>query len=158
MKGNRPQGKYFEEWNVGDVFQTNGRTITMTDIVLFAGLSGDRNPLHTDILYAKNSVFKERVAHGLLVLAINSGQFNQMRLLEGTAEAFLGYSELKFTKGVLAGDTITAVGTVVDKKLSSKGKGLLKFEVKTLNQRGEICSTGIANVMVKRKSTENGND
>lgn len=154
MHKGRPAGKYFEEWNMGDVYQTNGRTITLTDISLFAGLSGDHNPLHTNVTYAKNSAFGERVAHGFLVLAISSGQINQMRLFEGTTEAFLGLSELKFQTGVLPGDTITSIGTVVEKRVSSQGKGIMKFEIKVVNQRGDICCTRQGNFIIKRKPPE----
>ena len=154
MEENRPIGKYFEEWNVGDTYKTNGRTITMADIVLFAGLSGDHNPLHTNILYAKNSVFGERVAHGFLILAISSGQINLMRLFEGTTEAFLGLSELTFSKGVLAGDTITTIGTIVEKRLTSQGRGLLRCQVQVFNQKGELCSNRAGNFFIKRKPSE----
>ena len=154
MEVNRPPGKYFEEWNVGDMYVTNGRTITMADIVLFASLSGDHNPLHTNVLYAKNSVFGERVAHGFLILAISSGQINQMRLFEGTTEAFLGLSELTFSKGVLPGDTITSIGTIVEKRLTSQGRGLLRCQVQVVNQNGEACSNRIGNFFIKRKPPE----
>jgi acyl dehydratase len=154
MEGNRTPGKYFEEWNVGDTYVTNGRTISMADIVLFASLSGDHNPLHTNILYAKNSVFGERVAHGFLILAISSGQINQMRLFEGTTEAFLGLSELTFSKGVLPGDTITSIGTILEKRLTSQGRGLLRCQVQVVNQKGEICSNRIGNFFIKRKPPE----
>lgn len=155
MEENRPVGKYFEEWEVGDVYRTNGRTVTSADIVLFAGLSGDHNPLHTNLLYAKNSVFGERVAHGFLVLAISSGQINQMRLFEGTTEAFLGLSELTFSKGVLPGDTIYSIGTVVEKRVTSQGRGFLKCQVQVVNQRGEVCSNRVGNFFIKRRPTGN---
>ena len=64
------RAKYFEEWEIGKVYESTSRTITETDIVIFAGLSGDYNPLHTDEEFAKKSIFGTRVAHGFLVLSI----------------------------------------------------------------------------------------
>ncbi len=62
--------KYFEDFNVGEIAVTRARTITETDIVNFAALTGDWYPLHTDIEYAKKGPFGERIAHGLLILSI----------------------------------------------------------------------------------------
>src|SRR3990170_4615863 len=71
------RGKYFEEWEVGDEFETGRRTVTEADIVIFAGLSGDYNPLHTNEEFAKKGVFGTRVAHGFLVHSISIGLINQ---------------------------------------------------------------------------------
>jgi len=155
MMENRPVGKYFEEWNVGDVFETNGHTITKADIVTFAGLSGDYNPLHTNFLYAKESVFGERVAHGFLIVAIASGLINQMRLFEGTTEAYLGIAEAKFTRGVLVGDTVRCIGNIAEKRITSKGGGLIKLQVNVVNQRNEVCQTRIANILITRRPAAN---
>ena len=70
--------------------ETQGRTVTETDIVQFAGLSGDFNPMHTDATYAAKTQFGERVAHGLLGLAIASGLSYQLGFLDGTVLAFTG--------------------------------------------------------------------
>ena len=66
----RPRGLYFEEFEIGKIFQSPGRTITEADVVTFAGLSGDYNPLHTDAEFAKETIFGERIAHGMLGLSI----------------------------------------------------------------------------------------
>ena len=67
------RGKYFEDWEIGKAYESASRTITETDIVNFAGLSGDYNPLHTDEEFAKSNLFGTRVPHGLLILSISSG-------------------------------------------------------------------------------------
>ena len=82
----RPPGRYFEEFEIGDTLETVGRTVTETDIVLFAGVSGDYNQLHTDAEFAKGALFGERVAHGLLGLAIASGLAARMDFAEGTVQ------------------------------------------------------------------------
>ncbi|TDA68014.1 MAG: hypothetical protein D9V47_08885 [Clostridia bacterium] len=72
------QGLYFEDFAPGQEFLTARRTVTETDIVNFAGLSGDFNPLHTDEEYAKTTPFGRRIAHGLLISSISSGLQNQL--------------------------------------------------------------------------------
>ncbi len=83
-------GKYLDEWVVGDEFVTPSRTITETDVVMFAAMSGDYNELHTSNEFMKTSNFKQRIVHGLLGLAISHGLLFRLGLLEGTAIAFLG--------------------------------------------------------------------
>jgi acyl dehydratase len=68
----RPRGRYFEEFAVGDKVTSQGRTITESDIMTFAGFSGDYNPIHIDAEFSKTGLFGERIAHGLLVLSIAS--------------------------------------------------------------------------------------
>ncbi len=94
------RGLYFEEFEIGQQIVSMGRTITESDIGLFAGLSGDFNQLHTDEEYAKNSLFGRRVAHGMLILAIASGLAMRTGILEGTTLAFREISEWKFSKPV----------------------------------------------------------
>src|SRR5690606_28818837 len=91
----RPTGLYFEEFQVGDEVTSTGRTITETDIVNFAALSGDWNLIHTDAEYSRDHPFGQRVAHGLLILSIASGLAVRMNFLEGTTLAFRSISEWK---------------------------------------------------------------
>ncbi|MBI4257991.1 MAG: MaoC family dehydratase N-terminal domain-containing protein, partial [Thaumarchaeota archaeon] len=109
-------GKYFEEFNVGEIFTTARRTITESDIALFAGLSGDYNPLHTDSVFAGKTVFKTRIAHGLLTLAVASGLHFRLGLGEETLIALLGVNNLRFVSAVRAGDTLHCVVKVKEKK------------------------------------------
>ena len=84
------RGLYFEEFNVGDTVTSAGRTITEADIVNFAALSGDWNAIHVDAEFAKNSMFGERIAHGLLGLSIASGLAVRLGFIEDTVIAFMG--------------------------------------------------------------------
>ncbi|MFQ5944789.1 MAG: MaoC/PaaZ C-terminal domain-containing protein, partial [Anaerolineae bacterium] len=104
-------GLYFEEFQVGHQVTSPGRTITETDIVTFAGLSGDYNQLHTDAEFSRTASFGQRVAHGLLGLAVASGLAGRLGLIEGTAEAFAGIN-WKFSAPIYIGDTISLVATV----------------------------------------------
>ena len=78
------EGKYFEELEIGREFTTRSRTVTETDIVYYAGLSWDHNPEHTDVEFAKGTVFKERVAHMLLSLVFANGLSASTGFLRGT--------------------------------------------------------------------------
>jgi acyl dehydratase len=145
------RAKYFEDWEIGKVFESASRTITEADIIFFAGLSGDYNPLHTDEEFAKKSIFGTRVAHGFLVLSISSGLVNQTRMFEGVVEAFLGMREFRITKGVLPGDTIKTRCEVIEKKVTKQGKGIVTFKMDVLNQRNETCSERLTTLMIKRE-------
>lgn len=86
----KPVGLYFDEFEIGDQVESVGRTITETDIVNFAGISGDWNLIHTDAEYSKTQMFGQRVAHGLLILSIASGQAVRLGFMEDTIMAFRG--------------------------------------------------------------------
>ena len=146
---NRPQGRYFEEIEVGDSFESVGRTVTETDVVLFAGLSGDYNQLHTDVEFAKETRFGERVAHGLLVLSIASGLATRLGFIEGTVQAFMGL-EWKFRAPVLIGDTVHARFKVRRKRPMPRLEGGFVFlDVVILNQRDEVVQKGTWTSLLK---------
>ena len=137
-----PHGLYFEEFSLGQVAVTGGRTVTEADIVNFAGVSGDFTRLHTDAEYARQGGFGQRVAHGLLGLAMASGLLAQLGLLAGTALAFRELT-WKFSLPVYIGDTIHARATVRELKPVPRLKGgMVTFEVELLNQENRIVQSG----------------
>ncbi len=145
----RPRGRYFEEFEIGDRVETATRTITETDVMVFAALSGDYNPLHTDAEFAKGTLFGERIAHGLLGLSIASGLASQLGFVEGTAEAFIGL-EWKFRAPIRFGDTVRVQAKVRQKKAMGRlGGGFITFDVKLLNQRDETVQKGAWTVLIK---------
>ena len=91
------RGMWFEEFEAGQQVITPARTITESDIVSFAGLSGDYNQIHTDAEFARTTPFGQRVAHGILGLAIASGLAMRTGVLEGTVIAFREINNWKFT-------------------------------------------------------------
>ncbi len=148
IESNRPRGYYFEEFEIGDTVESASRTITETDIVLFAGLSGDYNQLHTDAEFAKGTLFGERVAHGLLGLSVASGLAQRLGFIEGTAQAFRELS-WKFRGPILIGDTIRARFKVREKKeIRRVGGGMVMFDAAVLNQRDEVVQKGIWKVII----------
>jgi len=146
------RGLYWEEWDVGAEYESPARTVTEADIVAFAGLSGDYNPLHVNEEYCKTTVFGGRIAHGPLVYAIAAGLLFQLHLYDDTLIAFLGFENLKFTKPVKPGDTIRARIKVLDKReTSSPERGVMRRQLQVLNQRGEVVQEGIQAFLLKRK-------
>jgi len=149
----RPRGRYFEEFAVGDKMTSQGRTITESDIVAFAGLSGDYNPVHTDAEFCKGSQFGERIAHGLLVLSVASGLAWQLGFMAGTADAFLSL-ECKFTGPTKIGDTLKVSAEVAQKRgMPGSTGGMVMFNVEVKNQRDEVIQRGKWNVLVHSQST-----
>ncbi|MFZ2157315.1 MAG: MaoC/PaaZ C-terminal domain-containing protein, partial [Bradyrhizobium sp.] len=98
-------GRYYEEFEVGQTFVTEKRTISDADISAFAELSGDHNKLHIDEDYAKTTPFKTRIAHGPLGFAIATGLSYSTGLFDGTTLALLGV-EWSFTAPIFPGDTL----------------------------------------------------
>jgi len=145
----RPRGRYFEEFEIGDSVETPSRTITEADVTLFAGISGDYNQLHTDVEFAKETLFGERIAHGLLVLSIASGLASRLGLIEGTTLAFTEL-EWKFRAPVKFGDTLRVRLVVKQKKAMPRlGGGFVIFGVAVLNQRDESVQKGTWKVLIE---------
>jgi 3-hydroxybutyryl-CoA dehydratase len=146
--GFRPRGHYFEEFQVGEIVTSAGRTITETDVVIFAGLSGDYNQLHTDAEYAKGTLFGRRVAHGLLVLSIASGMAAQLGFIEGTVIAFRELT-WKFSRPVFIGDTVHLQAKVTElKPLPRLGGGSVILQASVINQDGETVARGVWNALI----------
>jgi len=149
-----PSGLFYEDLEVGMSFTTKGRTVTEADIVNFAGISGDYNQLHLNEEYAKETQFKKRIAHGLLGLTISSGLTQQMDLYNDTLIAFLGLT-WTFKGPVFIGDTVHVAQSIKEKRETRKpGRGIVVFESKLINQRGETVQEGERTIMIKMKSAE----
>jgi acyl dehydratase len=145
-------GLYFEEFNIGQKIVTVGRTIAESDIFTFAGLSGDFNQIHTDAEFSKTTPFGQRIAHGLLGLAITSGLAMRTGVLEGTVIAFREISEWKFSKPIFIGDTIHAELTVTEtKSLPRLGGGSVSIVFDVKNQKNETAMKGTWVVLVASK-------
>lgn len=146
------RGLTFDQFNIGDVFSSQARTVTEADVVAFAGISGDFNPLHTDAEFGKTTPFGERIAHGLLGLSIATGLIMQLGVMDGTVIAFMGL-EWKFKAAVKIGDTIHAVGKVKQTKaMKALGGGIVVVDLRVLNQRNETTQQGEMTVLIKSKT------
>jgi acyl dehydratase len=141
---------YFEDCVAGATYTTAARTITETDIVQFAQLTGDWNPIHTDIEFAKASPYGERLAHGMLGLSVAIGLLDRTGLFSGSAIANLGIDEWRFSAPITIGDTISLELTILATKLASDGKrGIVEREFVVKNQRGETVQRGRSPIMLK---------
>lgn len=138
----RMRGMLFREFNVGEEFVTGGRTVTEADVVSFAGLSGDFNPLHTDQTFAEKTPFGQRIAHGMLAASISTGLGQTLGIFEGTTIALMSQT-FAYKAPVFFGDTIRLRLTVRQVKPSSKGgKGVVTFTSDILNQDDTLVITG----------------
>ncbi len=146
-----PKGICWEDWNIDQDYYTARRTVTETDVVLFAGLSGDFNPLHTDDIFAQSTPFGKRIAHGALVYAIATGLANQSGTFEGTTVAFLEQTT-KWPAPTLPGDTLRLVIRPLEKKETSKpDRGLVVFSIKVMNQKDTVVMDSQWKILVARK-------
>ena len=149
--GKTQTGRFFEEFEIGHTMVTEERVVTAEEIMAFARLSGDDNPMHTDPDYAKTHMFGQPVAHGLLILSIASGLTWQLGFMQETVLAFRGL-EWKFSRPVFIGDRIRAKAQVLEcKAMRRLGGGTVIFGIKVLNQDDDIVQRGKWNVLVKSK-------
>ncbi|WP_329886798.1 MaoC/PaaZ C-terminal domain-containing protein [Pseudoramibacter sp. HA2172] len=134
---------YLNEFKVGDRFTTLSRTVTETDVVLFAGITGDNNPIHTDRTYAEALPFGSRIAHGLLGAGIATGLWGRMGLVDGSAIAALS-TEWQFVGAIKIGDTIHCEIEVLEAKRSKSkpDRGILNIGYRIVNQDDKLCQTG----------------
>jgi len=144
---------YFEEFESIAPVTTRGRTVTESDLMIFAGLTGDFVELHTNEEYARRTVFGRRIAHGALVFSISVGLTTRLNLLDDTLVAFAGVDHLRFVAPVFIGDTICATKSVVERKLLDAAHGSVVFETKVRNQRDETVLVYRDKILVKTRAT-----
>jgi acyl dehydratase len=136
------RGLRFSQFSVGQEFVSVGRTVTEADVVAFAGLSGDYNPLHTDATFAASTPFKQRVAHGMLAASISTGLGQTLGIFEGTTLALLGQT-FEYKAAIFFGDTIRLRLIVEALTPSSKGgKGVVLFRSEILKQDDTVAVSG----------------
>ncbi|MGE5227725.1 MAG: MaoC family dehydratase [Planctomycetaceae bacterium] len=142
---------YLEDIAVGQTFASEPHAVTSDEIARFCDLSGDFNPLHTDDEAARAAGFRERIAHGLLVLSVTSGMPTEAD--DWALNAYLEESR-RFVAPVYPGDAIRTVTRVseVRRSRSDPGRGIVTTEVEVVNQDGEVVQTGTDVVMVAART------
>jgi acyl dehydratase len=142
---------FFDDIEVGQEWESLRRTVTQADIVNFAGVSGDFNPIHIDHEFARSTIFQQPIAHGLLVLSLASGlgQYSPpMRTL-----AFLSIREWHFRQPVFIGDTIRVKTIVLEKQQKGRGKrGIITWQRRIVNQGEKIVQEGITLTLVEGRA------
>ena len=145
-------GKYFEDFEVGEESMSAGRTVTETDIVNFAGITGDWNEIHTNKELAERSMFGQRIAHGALIFSIATGLSVRLGQTADTVLAFYGLDRLRFVKPTFIGDTVHVRQKVESKSERDQSSGIVTMLNEVINQRDEVVISYTAKVLLKRRS------
>ena len=147
---------FFEDFSVGQTFTSQGRTITETDVVLFAGWSWDTNPPHTDAESMKQSRFGERITHGMLGLSVAMGLASRLGIFEDSSIALLGVDDWRFHAPIHIGDTVHVTVEITGTRLSSAGDaGILSRRFTLTNQDGVVVQSGDIGLMVATRPLGN---
>jgi len=147
------RGLYFEDFEIGREFRSPGRTVTEADTVLFAGLSGDFNPLHMNESFAAQSPYGRRMAHGALVQSLMTGMIAQLGIFEGTTVA-LRRLDSTFKNPVFFGDTLVATIQVDDRKeLRGRPQGIVTFRTRMINDDEKTVAEGKWILLLQRRGS-----
>ena len=138
---------HFDDIEVGDVFTTTGRTVTETDVVGFAGMTGDYTPLHVDHEYARNTPFRQPIAHGLLGLSLLAGLSSKCPNM--ATAAFVSLRDWKFLKPIFFGDTLHVKTEVVEKRQHGRRRGEVIWHRELINQNDQVVQSGIFETLVE---------
>jgi len=150
--------KYFEDFRVGEVLETHGRTVTEADIVNFAGVTGDINPIHMDEVYARTTPIGRRLPHGQLIFVLALGLAERViaPLFHDSIIAFYGVDHLRFIRPVFIGDTIRLHRQVESLLEKDANRGVLTFDDRVVNQDGVLCVAFRPKYLLKRRPARNG--
>ncbi|HMN70438.1 MAG TPA: MaoC/PaaZ C-terminal domain-containing protein [Rhodoblastus sp.] len=142
-------GYHFEDFEIGKTYVSPRRTVIDADIMLFAGLTGDFNPIHTDDIYASGTNFGQRIAHGPMLVGMAFGLASRTGMFDGTV---LGLLEIGWTfqGAVKPGDTVHVRAEVLGKRPTAKpDRGVVHLQLDVLNQTDKLVQRGKASVMFK---------
>jgi acyl dehydratase len=144
--------KFLEDLTAGDTFTSAARTITEADVVGFAGISGDFNPIHTDAEFAKGTPYGQRVVYGLLGISILTGLLDRTGLFSGSAIAMLGINEWRFTAPIFIGDTVHLRLTITDVRRTSRpDRGVVGRFFELINQDGVVVQQGNIDLLIRSR-------
>lgn len=142
---------FFDDVAVGQEWESSGRTLTQADVVNYAGLSGDFNPIHMDHVFAASTPFRQPIAHGLLVLSMGSGLMITAPLMRTLA--FVAMRDWQFKAPVFIGDTIRAQSKVLEKEERARGRrGLVTWQRQLVNQKGQVVQEGVTVTLVEGRA------
>lgn len=142
---------HFEDFAVGETFESAGRTITETDVVMHAAMGGDWTEVHTNQAYAEEATFGERVVHAPLTFQIQMGLLVRCGIFERTVLAYLGIESMDFPSPVFIDDTIWLEATVTEtRELASRDDGgLVALETTVMKEDEEPVLDGLQKFLVR---------
>ena len=145
---------HFEDFEEGQTFESVGRTVTETDLVMHSAFTGDWTELHTNAEYAADSQFGGRVAHGPMTFVLATGFVYRCGFLERTVLAFLGMNYMDIPAPVQVGDTISLDMAVTETKpfSSREDAGLVVIDTEMTNGDGDAVFAGDMKFMVRRRA------
>lgn len=146
-------GQWFEEFSPGQERVSPARTVSESDVMLFAGLTGDNAQVHTDEEYGRNMLFGGRIAHGLLGLSLMQGLMGRTNYTQGTGVASLGWDKISFLAPILIGDTIRARWTIKETRpsRSKPDTGIVVESISLFNQDGVIVQKAEHVLLMRRR-------
>ena len=139
---------FFEDLNVGDSWRSQGRTVTETDVINFASMTGDYNPLHVDREFASNESFGKPIAHGLLGLSWAAGLGSHYPNIR--TRAFLAIDKWEFVQPIYPGDTVYVESDVTDLQPKGRRSGLVTWNRRLINQNGIEVQRGTFRTLVSK--------
>ena len=149
---NDPQEKTFEDFEVGEVVLTRGRTVDMGDLTAFAGLTGDHYPLHMDEEYAKGTRFGTRIAHGPLIFAFAVGLVGMSGFYGNAIVALVEVKSLRALKPVVPGDSVKVRAEVAELSTGNNPKyGTVQVNYSVRNQREEEVMSFVQVMLARRR-------
>jgi len=138
----RRQNLYYEEVELGDEFETASHVVTQENLIAFADVTRDRNPIHIDPEHCKTTEFGRPIAHGLYNLSLMEGLKAELQIYETTSIASLGWDKVRFRAPVFVGDEVHVKVRFISKRLSSKpGRGVVAEAVELFNQHGDLVTS-----------------
>lgn len=141
---------YYEDFEPGQVFTSQARTMTEADLTMFSMLTGDWNPVHNDAETAAKSRFGQRLMHGAFGIGLGLGLMHGLGIFEDSAVALLDVQDWKFREPVFIGDTLHLKLTILDKSLGRSGNtGRIGRQFELINQHGRAAHQGRADVLVR---------
>ncbi len=138
----------FEELDVGREWVSPERIVSTDDIGCFAGLTGDRNPIHLDPEFARTTPFRRCIAHGLLGLSLAGGLASESPPVRTVA--FLELREWQFRAPIYPGDAIRVTSRVLEKQPQGRGRrGTVVWQIRVLNQDDRVVQEGVTATLVE---------
>jgi len=136
------QNLCFEDIVIGETFETATHTVSDQNVALFADVTRDHHPLHTDAAYARSRGFPALIGHGLFGLSLMEGLKSELKLYAETSVASLGWDQVRFLKPIFVGDTLFVRFSFVEKRPSKNPeRGIVIEELDLINQHGETVTS-----------------